>query len=163
MIKKFGVVGTLKVSFMMAIISNVLLIVFRNNFIAYAFFGNVNTFATIPMMCLVGVLTAMSIDYNEYKYGNRMVATSNSASSFGGKVGSGLGTSLIGWCLAAVSYDSSLATATAATKGAIYGFSIIIPLIISLVMYLLIRKFDLEEKLPAMKEEVAARKAAEEN
>ena len=45
------------------------------------------------MMCLVGVMTAMSIDYNEYKYGVRMVATSNSASSFGGKVGSGLGTS----------------------------------------------------------------------
>lgn len=58
----------------------------------------------------------MSIDYNEYKYGVRMVAISNSASSFGGKVGSGLGTSIIGWFLAAVGYDAAQTVAPAATK-----------------------------------------------
>ena len=163
MIKKLGVVKTLKVSFAMAIISNILLFFTRNIFVCYAVFGSINTFATIPMMCLVGVMTAMSIDYNEYKYGTRMVATSNSASSFGGKVGSGLGTSIIGWCLAIVGYNASLEVAPPATRAAIFVFAIIVPLIISLVMYLLVRQFDLEQKLPAMKEEIAARKAAQEN
>ena len=102
MIKKLGVVKTLLVSFAMGAGANILLLFTKDIFICYALFGSITTFATIPMMCLVGVMTAMSIDYNEYKYGVRMVATSNSASSFGGKVGSGLGTSIIGWFLAAV-------------------------------------------------------------
>ena len=99
------------------------------------------------------------LDYNEYKYGVRMVATSNSASSFGGKVGSGLGTSIIGWFLAAVGYDATQTVAPAATKMAIYGFAIVTPLVIFVIMFILVSKFDLEKTLPAMKEEIAKRKA----
>lgn len=159
MIKKLGVVKTLLVSFGLGIGANILLLFTKEIFVCYALFGAVNTFATIPMMCLVGVMTAMSIDYNEYKYGVRMVATSQSASSFGGKVGSGLGTSLIVWILGAVGYDSALAAAPAATKYAIYGFSIILPLVMFVIMFILVSRFDLEKNLPAMKEEVAKRKA----
>ena len=159
MIKKLGVVKTLLVSFAMGAGANILLLFTKDIFICYALFGSITTFATIPMMCLVGVMTAMSIDYNEYKYGVRMVATSNSASSFGGKVGSGLGTSIIGWFLAAVGYDAALTAAPAATKMAIYGFTIVTPLVIFVIMFILVSKFDLEKTLPAMKEEIAKRKA----
>ncbi len=159
MIKKLGVTKTLLVSFGMGIVSNILLLFTKDIFFCYALFGSITTFATIPMMCLVGVMTAMSIDYNEYKYGVKMVAISNSASSFGGKVGSGLGTSIIGWCLAAVNYDSALAVAPTATKVAIYGFSIVVPLVLFILMFVLVSKFDLEKNLPKMKEDIAARKA----
>lgn len=158
MIKKLGVVGTLKFSFGIGIISNVLMIFLHNNFTAYMVLGCFTTFATIPMMCLVGVMTTMAIDFNEYKYGVKMVACSNSASSFGGKVGSGVGGSLIGWMLAAVGYDATLSVAPEATKMAIYGFSFIIPLIAFVVMFVLVSQFDLEKKLPQMREEVAKRK-----
>ena len=97
-------------------------------------------------------------DFNEYKYGVKMVACSNSASSFGGKVGSGVGGSLTGWMLAAVGYDATLSVAPEATKMAIYGFSFIIPLIAFVVMFVLVSQFDLEKKLPQMREEVAKRK-----
>lgn len=161
MIKKLGVVKTLLVSFGMGIVSNLLLLFTKHIFLCYALFGCINTFATIPMMCLVGVMTAMSIDYNEYKYGVRMVATSNSASSFGGKVGSGLGTSVIGWFLAAVGYDATLAVAPTATRMAIYGFSIVMPLVLFVIMFILVSRFDLEKTLPKMKEEIAVRKEQE--
>lgn len=160
MIKKLGVVGTLKTSFAIGIIANVTLLIFRENFTVYMVLGCAGTFATIPMMCLVGVMTTMAIDYNEYKYGVKMVASSNAASSFGGKVGSGLGTSVIGWMLAAVGYDATLAVAPAATKMAIYGFSFVFPLITFIIMFVLVSKFDLEKRLPEMREEIAKRKAA---
>lgn len=108
---------------------------------------------------LVGVMTAMSIDYNEYKYGVKMVGTSNSVASFGGKVGDGIGGSLIGWMLGLAHYDSSLAVATEATKMAIYAFCFIIPLIMFIIMFILVGRFDLEKKIPGMKEEIAKRKA----
>ena len=88
-----------------------------------------------------------------------MIATSNSASGFGGKVGSGIGASLIGWMLAAVHYDATLTVAPQATKMAIYGFSFIVPLLMFIVMFFLVSKFDLEKKLPGIKEEIAKRKA----
>ena len=159
LIKKLGVVKTLMLSFGMGICANILLLLTRENFFCYALFGSITTFATSPMMCLTGVMTAMSIDYNEYKYGVRMVATSNSASSFGGKLGNGLGTSVIGWLLAAAGYDSALVAATQATKTAIYGFAIMIPFILFLVLFVLVSKFDLEKLLPGMKAEIAARKS----
>lgn len=114
------------------------------------------------MMCLVGVMTTMAIDFNEYKYGVKMVACSNSASSFGGKVGSGVGGSVIGWMLAAVGYDATLSVAPEATKMAIYGFSFVIPLISFVIMFILVSQFDLEKKLPEMREEIARRKVATE-
>ncbi len=159
MIKKLGVVKTLKVTFMLGIISNALRIFNPYNFMFNAVLGCVNTFANIPMMCLLGVMMAMAIDYNEYKYGIRMVASSTSASSFGCKIANGIGASLVGWCLAIAGYDATLAVATTATKYAIFTFSIYVPLIMFVVMYVLICKFDLEAKLPGIKQEIEERKA----
>ena len=76
MIKKLGVVKTLLVSFAMGAGANILLLFTKDIFFCYALFGSITTFATIPMMCLVGVMTAMSIDYNEYKYGKYQFKTS---------------------------------------------------------------------------------------
>ena len=90
-----------------------------------------------------------------------MVATSNSASSFGGKVGSGLGTSIIGWFLAAVGYDAALTAAPAATKMAIYGFTIVTPLVIFVIMFILVSKFDLEKTLPCDERRNCKKKSTE--
>lgn len=149
--RKFGAAKTLQISFGIGVAANVLLMLFRNNFVAYCILGCVSTFSTIPLMCLGGVISAMAIDYNEYKYGVKMIATSNSAAGFGSKVGSGIGASLIGWLLALAHYDSTLPAATQATKLAIYGFTFVMPLLMFGAMYLLISRFDLEKSLPEMK------------
>ena len=157
MIKKLGVTKTLRVSFGIGMVTTAVRIFNPTNFAFNTTMSCFATFANIPMMCLLGVMTAMSIDYNEYKYGKRMVATSQSAAGFGCKIGSGIGGSVIGWCLAAAHYDGFAEAATPAVRQAIYTFGIYIPLILFIVMFVLAMKFDLEEKLPAMKKEVAAR------
>jgi GPH family glycoside/pentoside/hexuronide:cation symporter len=42
----------------------------------------------------------------------------------------------------------------------IYGFSNYLPVVINLLMFAIFTRFDLEKKLPAMRQEVAERKAA---
>lgn len=158
MTKKLGVTKTLRVSFIIGVIGTALRIVNPTNFAYNTALSCFATFANIPMMCLLGVLSAMAIDYNEYKYGKKMVGTSQSACSFGNKVGSGIGASLIGWILGIAAYDGFAETATPAVVQAIYTFSIYIPLILFVAMFVMALKFDLEAKLPAMKEEIAARK-----
>ncbi|WP_026657613.1 MFS transporter [Butyrivibrio sp. AC2005] len=160
MVKKFGVTKTLKVSFLIGAISTALRLIAPANFVYNTVLGAFGTFANIPMMCLTGVLTAMSIDYNEYKYGKRMVATSQAASSFGSKIGTGIGASVIGWCLALASYDGFAEVLTPAVRQAIFTFSIYIPLALFIVMFILTNMFDLEGKLPALKEQIELRKKA---
>ena len=63
--------------------------------------GAVATFANIPLMCLFGAMVNNCVEYNDYKFGKRIVGMTNSANSFGMKIGSGIGASLIGWLLAA--------------------------------------------------------------
>lgn len=158
MIKKLGVVKTLKVSFFLGMAANLLRVFNPTDFVFNTVLGCVSSFANIPMMCLLGVMTAMSIDYNEYKYGKKMIACSQSAASFGCKIGSGIGAALVGWCLAFAGYSAVMETVTTASRYAIYTFSIYIPFILFLVMFIIACKFDLEVKLPGIKAEIAKRK-----
>lgn len=158
MIKKLGVTKTLRVSFFIGMAATAVRVFNPTHFAFNTVMGCFASFATIPMMCLLGVLTAMAIDYNEYKYGKRMVATSQASSSFAGKIGSGVGGSIIGWCLAAAHYDGMSEVVTPAVQQAVFTFGIYIPFLLFVVMFIISLRFDLESKLPAMKEEVAARK-----
>ena len=119
--------------------------------------GLVGSFLQIPLMCLYGVLLAMAVDYNEYKYDKKLVAVSSGAIGFGSKVGSGLGALVLALFLLIGSYDSTLSVATTSMRYAIYAFSNYLPIVLNVGMFLIFRGFDLEEKLPAMRAEVAKR------
>ncbi|HJA66598.1 MAG TPA: MFS transporter [Candidatus Mediterraneibacter cottocaccae] len=130
------------------------------NFVVYIITSLLGSFVQIPMMSLYGVLTSMTIDYNEWKYNKKLVAMSGGAIGFGSKVGNGLGAAVLSLFLVLGAYDASLTTATASMRYSIYGFSNYFPVVINLLMFVLFLGFDLEKKLPQMREEVAARKAA---
>lgn len=159
MIKKLGVIKTLRVSFFMGMSANILRLINPDNFVYNTVLGCFSSFANIPMMCLLGVLTAMAIDYNEYKFNNRMLASSQAAASFGNKVGNGLGSSLVAWCLALAAYDPNALTATFATRQAVLAFNIYVPILLFALMFILSIKFDLEKRLPGIHEELAKRKS----
>lgn len=158
-IKFLGVTKTLRATFAIGAASQLLRLINPYHFGFNLLMGCFSTFANIPMMCVLGVLTAMAIDYNEYQFGKRMVAVSQSASSFAGKIGNGLGTSLIGWSLALASYDAGAAVLTEATKQAIFTFNIYAPALMFIIMLVCSMKFDLEAKLPGIQKEIAQRKA----
>ena len=160
MIKTLGITKSLRVSFVIGIIGNILRIINPYNFVYNAVLGCFSTFANIPMMCLLGTVTAMSIDYNDYKYGKRMVGSSQAAASFGSKVGNGVGASMIGWCLAIAAYDATATVLTPAVKQAIFTFNIYAPLALFVIMFIISMKFDLEKKLPGIQKELEERKAA---
>lgn len=146
-IKKLGVIKTLRVSFLVGVISLALRLINPTHFWYNNILGLFTSWADIPMMCLCGVLSAMAIDYNKIKYGKRMIGYSTSAVGFGNKISSGIGASLIGWLLGIAGYDKMGPVLTPAVRQAIYGFSIYVPLLMFIAMYLMIRQFDLEKVL----------------
>ena len=122
--------------------------------------GCVTTFANIPLMCLFGAMVNNCVEYNDYKYGKRIVGMTNSANSFGSKIGSGIGASLIGWLLAAAGYNAALEAQPAAVDTAIFAFAIYIPLALFVLMLVLLLKNDLEKRYPEIVAELQKRKEA---
>lgn len=159
-ISKLGVKKTISVSLLGAALFAGIRCLAPTNFIMYVVTSLLGSFVQIPMMSLYGVLTAMTVDYNEWKYDRKMVAMSGGAIGFGNKVGNGLGALVLMIFLTLGSYDATLEMATTSMTWSIYAFSNFMPVVINLLMFFIFRGFDLEEKLPKMREEVAARKAA---
>lgn len=162
-IAKLGVTRTINVGLLGAAVPAAVRSLIPTNFTVYMVTGLLGSFIQIPLMCLYGVLLAMAVDYNEWKYDKTLVATASGAIGFGNKVGNGLGSLLLSLFLVLGSYDATLSAATPSMRIAIYGFSNYLPVVINLLMFFIFRKFDLEKKLPGMREEVAARKAAKQN
>lgn len=122
--------------------------------------GAVITFANIPLMCLFGAMVNNCVEYNDYKFGKRIVGMTNSANSFGSKIGSGIGASLIGWLLAAAGYNAALEVQPASVDTAIFAFGIYIPLALFVIMFILLLKNDLEKRYPEIVAELQNRKEA---
>ncbi len=159
-IAKLGVTKTVQLGLIGAAVPALIRCLFPTNFIVNVTCSLFASFIQIPLMCLYGVLTAMAVDYNEWKYDKKLVAMSGGAIGFGSKVGNGLGSVILTAFLSIGAYDATLEVASTSMRYAIYGFSNYLPLIINVVMFLIFTRFDLEKKLPQMREEVAARKAA---
>ena len=159
-INKFGVKGTVDIGLLGAAFFAGIRCFAPTNYVVYATTALLASFIQIPLMCLYGVLTAMTVDYNEWKYDKKLVAMSGGAIGFGNKVGSGLGSLLLSLFLIIGSYDPTLAEATTSMRYSIYGFSNYLPLIINLVMFIIFHGFDLEKRLPQIRQELEERHAA---
>ncbi len=124
--------------------------------------GAVATFANIPLMCLFGAMVNNCVEYNEWKFGKRLVGMTNSASSFGNKIGSGIGGSLIGWMLALGGYSAAAEVQPGSVNTAIIGFAIYIPLLLFLAMFIFLKLYDLEKIYPSIISDLEKRRASKE-
>lgn len=148
MTKKFGMAKTCMIGCILGAIACVVRVFTPYSIYTCLIGGCFTTFANIPIMCLVGAMVNNCVEFNEWKFGKRMVGMSNSASSFGSKIGSGIGGSLIGWLLALAGYSAAATTQPGTVNTAIFAFSIYIPLVLFVVMIVLFHKYDLEKIYP---------------
>lgn len=158
LVKEFGPTKLLKYMALIASVVTAIRLINPYDFTLNTGIGLVTTFTNIPMMALSGVLMAMVVDYNDYKFGMKMLGRSSAAQSFANKIGLGIGSSLVGWCLAVASYNANMTVATEAVRQAIFTFSIYVPLALNLIMYLSLRKFDLEGRMVEIYATIAARR-----
>ena len=147
MTKKFGMAKTCLIGCVIGIVGCVARVFTPYSLVSCLVGGSMATFANIPIMCLMGAMVNNCVEYNDWKFGKRMIGMSNSASSFGSKIGSGIGGSLIGWILGACGFISGAAVAEqpAAVNGGIFAFSIYVPLFLLVVMAVIFSRYDLEK------------------
>ena len=161
MTKKLGMAKTCKVSTAIGAIAMVIRAFTPYSLISVIGCGLFSSFATIPLMCLTGPMVNSCVEYNEWKFNKRMVGVTNSANSFGTKVGSGIGGSLIGWLLALAGYQAAAAVQPSSVNVAIFAFSIYIPLALFVIMFLLLSRYDLEKHYGNIVKDLAERRDKE--
>jgi len=157
MIKKFGLTRTARIGMILGIVSSLIRCFMPYNFIAALVLGGIATLATIPMMAVGGVLVNNTVEYGEWKTGKRLVGMVNSANSFGVKIGMGLAAAMIGWILAMGNYDGASVTQADSAITSILVLTVYLPLVIFVLTYLCLRKYDLDEKYPQIVKELEER------
>lgn len=110
------------------------------------------------MMGVGFVMIADTIDYGEWKTGVRTEGLTYSASSFGGKVGTGLGAGVLGWALGIGGFDAARETQTGSAMTAMLFVFIYLPIILSTVSSILLWFYKLDRELPGILSDLRERR-----
>lgn len=101
-----------------------------------------------PLSAAIFTLAGDIVDYNDMKTGIRVEGIATAANTVGQKLGSGLGSALLGWMLAWGHYNSSLAVQPDSAITAMIILAIVVPMIVSAVAFVLLIFWDLEKYQP---------------
>ncbi|NOW06669.1 MFS transporter [Clostridium beijerinckii] len=95
--------------------------------------------------CMFAIVSD-TIEYGEWKTGYRTEGLVNSASSFGFKVGSGLGSAMIGWILGFGGYSENSVVQSASALLSINTIFIYIPIIVSILQIIVMVFYHLDKE-----------------
>lgn len=145
LVKRFGLTGTAKFASVVGILGCLVRVVFPSNLMVTLIFGSLVMYATIPLIACLPAMILNTAEVNMKNHGVRITGMTNSANSFVGKVGSGLGSAAIGWVLAFGSFDAAAAVQPASAYTAIYALNIYIPLLMFIIMLVVLQSYKLDD------------------
>ncbi|MDO4284925.1 MAG: MFS transporter [Eubacteriales bacterium] len=117
---------------------------------------------TIPASMLIGLVILDCADYNEWKGIHRMEGTMSSINGLGGKIGAAIGAGMLGILLQISGYTGVAETMPDSAYLMIKLLMSLIPMALYILTGLSLFTYKLDKKLPQIKAENAARRAAAE-
>ncbi|MDR1903294.1 MAG: glycoside-pentoside-hexuronide (GPH):cation symporter [Treponema sp.] len=155
--KRIGVTKLIRIGFLIAVAASLVRAFFPYNFVIVLTFGTIASLGSGPYQILDRVLVTNTVEYGLWKSGKRMVGMVNSASSFGMKIGGGIGAAMVGWILARAGYDGAAATQSSTAINGILLICFWLPVVIHVLCYLSLRLYDLDDKYPQIVKELEER------
>lgn len=107
----------------------------------------IKTIGTVPETAAIYGLIADVVDNVYEKHHVRTDSILSMSASVGTKVGTGLGTAIVGWGLAAIGYDGTLAVQSEATIKGIGVINGVIPGIVYLVLFIAISAWNIDKSV----------------
>lgn len=123
----------LMLGFIVQIVSYGIICLMPTNFPVVIIMVIIKGLGGLPVSALMFAVVADVVDYGEYKTGVRIEGMTYSAISFGMKVGTGLGTAIMGWVLAFGGYDGALAVQSGSAITSIIALYAGIPLVFTII------------------------------
>ena len=112
--------------------------------------------AALGMSPLQGDMNALIATTSEYTYlttGKRVDGTMYSCTSFGTKVGGGIGTAVAGWLLAASGYVANAASQSASCMNMLHIMYLWLPMLFNLFITLILTRLNVEKANEELKKE----------
>ncbi|MBU3184555.1 MFS transporter [Clostridium estertheticum] len=120
--------------------------------------GNIiKGFGSGTIIACMFTMVSDTIEYGEWKTGLRTEGLINSASSFGFKVGGGLGAAMIGWILSAGGYVASSNVQSASAIFAIKSLYIYLPMILTVIQIAILLLYKLDKEYPSILQDLIDR------
>lgn len=105
------------------------------------------------------ILVIDVMEYHEWKTGNRVEGVLASVTGFAAKLASGLSSGGVGLVMGLCGFDGTAEVITSTAMGSIVALYCWIPVVLYIGMILLMKLYDLEEKMPQIKKELSERHA----
>jgi GPH family glycoside/pentoside/hexuronide:cation symporter len=157
--ERIGPARTVKYSLLMGVVASIVRAIFPYDLWALIVFGTLVTLSAIPLMAMGGVLVTSTIAYGEWKFGTRLVGMANAVSGFGAKMGNGLGVAAVGWILTLGAYNGIATEQPESAIISIIASTVWLPGLALLVLYVLMRFYDLDKRYGDIVTELEARNA----
>ncbi|MFV0466473.1 MAG: MFS transporter [Lachnospiraceae bacterium] len=143
--KKFGKRNTICAGMIISAFALLLMLLNPTNTTWFFIFSLLRGIGSAPMTAAVGTLAGDVVDYNHWKTGVRKEGIAVSMQSIGAKLGTGIGSALLGWILGWSGYNSLLAVQSEATIRAMIIICIVIPFIVSILVFTLMLFWNIEK------------------
>lgn len=115
---------------------------------------------TVPASMLAALIIIECADYNEWNHHPRMEGTMGSITGLASKIGSAVGTGILGVLLSASGFTGDAATTSQSSMIMIRMLFSLVPMALYILTSLTLRQYKLAEQLPQIREEIRARRAA---
>lgn len=108
----------------------------------------------------IGTLPGDVADWSEWRTGERAEGIVTSLSSFGSKVGSGVGTALVGWFLALGLYNGGAEVQAQSALNSEIALMIGVPMALAVIQIILLLIWDMEKIRPNIMKELEEKRGA---
>lgn len=158
-VKKYGKRNVALVGTLISLASQFMMLINPTSFAWLAFSNVVKGIGTAPLMATLFAMMADTIEYGQWKTGTRIEGTLYSATTFGAKVGGGVGMAVATTILGAVGYDGLAAVQTEAAMEAIKALYLYAPIIFAVILPLLYLGYKLDKIYPQVMEDLKKKEA----
>lgn len=159
--KKFSKRKVILAGFLIAAIATVIALFHPENPFLYMGVNIVRALTLAPFTVNMFTLSADLVDYGEWKKGIRAEGFAYGSTSFGMKVGTGLGTAMLGWILAWGGFNAEAAVQSSQAETAMIVCALVIPIIVYVIDSILIFFWDIDKIFPQIQKDLNEKRAKE--
>ena len=159
LVSRFGKWKVVMAGFVLQIIGYAMIGICSSSFLGVAAGLVIKGVGAFPLTTLMYPLLGDVIDYGEYKFGKRVDGMTSSCVSFGTKVGTGLGSALLGWGLSMGGYVGTAAVQTEAAIAAIRNIYSFVPMVVTILGMILYAFANLDKIAPEVQATIQANRS----
>lgn len=155
--KKFGFLPVIRVTTLIGMAGYLIRLVNYKN-IALLFFSNViSMMGFYTMFSFAATFVIDCIDYGEWKSGTRSEGTISCAQSVTAKIGTAVGSGIIGVLMGISGYNGNAAVQSGSANTMIIALYSVVPALLCLVQFILLKIYNIDKLLPQIRADLEAR------